>query len=104
MVPNQYIIRATAGGGKKGDVAIDDVSVVDGVCEHITRQGMSYHMYSISSSFVEAFGVSLFGQSICLQIFDRIELLIHMFVQLFWFASVVFFVVCCFVCLSTFTT
>ena len=40
MVPNQYVIRATAGGGTEGDIAIDDVSLVDGECEHITHQGI----------------------------------------------------------------
>ena len=37
----QYVIQATTGGGNKGDIAIDDVAVLDGECEYIVAQSMS---------------------------------------------------------------
>ena len=37
----QFVIQATTGGGNEGDIAVDDVAVLDGECEYIVAQSMS---------------------------------------------------------------
>lgn len=41
----QFVIEGTVGAGSKGDVALDDLMVLDGICEIILRQGKSTKMY-----------------------------------------------------------
>ena len=35
----QFVLEGTVGGGSKGDIAVDDLMVLDGNCETILKQG-----------------------------------------------------------------
>jgi len=35
----QFVIEGTVGAGNAGDIALDDLTVYDGICKTITRQG-----------------------------------------------------------------
>lgn len=39
---HQFVIEGTVGAGSKGDIALDDLTILDGTCEMITRQGRSF--------------------------------------------------------------
>ena len=34
----QFVLEGTVGGGKQGDIAVDDLTVLDGACETILEQ------------------------------------------------------------------
>ena len=35
----QFVLEGTVGDGSKGDIAVDDLMVLDGNCETILKQG-----------------------------------------------------------------
>ena len=39
IVFGQFVIEAQVGNGLEGDIALDDLSVIDGSCTHISNQG-----------------------------------------------------------------
>ena len=40
MLFAKFVIEATTSGGSEGDIAIDDMSVLDGNCKKIIAQGL----------------------------------------------------------------
>ena len=49
----QFIIEGTVGNGSRGDIALDDLTVLDGVCEKIIAQGkLSKREPQIDYSFI----------------------------------------------------
>ena len=46
-------MEGTVGNGRRGDIAVDDLTVLDGVCEEILKQGMlSKRKPQINYSFI----------------------------------------------------
>ena len=40
MLFAKFVVEGTTGDGREGDIAIDDMSVLDGNCKKIIAQGM----------------------------------------------------------------
>ena len=40
MLFTKFVIEGTTSGGSEGDIAIDDMSVLDGNCKKIIAQGL----------------------------------------------------------------
>ena len=52
MLFAKFVIEGTTGDGSEGDIAIDDMSVLDGNCKKIIAQGMDKNTQGESKSMV----------------------------------------------------